>query len=89
MQNFYLFLWNAAPGPVDEITGRCSVIVWKEPELPIGEIIKYKITLYTKDEEVDIETDSTQTIYVIESRAVLPKGSPIFVQVQIIILIVL
>ena len=73
---------TAAPGPVDGISGHCSVIVWKEPKQPNGVITNYTVVLFTKDDEVPNETNSAQTFYVIEYEALLPKGNPIFVTVR-------
>lgn len=83
-------LANTVPSPVMGVEGHCSVVVWKEPNEPNGEIRNY--TLYFipnngNDLGRMVNTTDNQLFFVIKNKYELPHvmdNESIFVKVCVV-----
>lgn len=87
--------FNTVPSPVTGVEGHCSVIVWKEPNEPNGEISNYTLFFIPNNDgnegmAIDrddmgriITTTNNQLFFVINNTFDLPENESIFVKVRV------
>lgn len=87
--------FNTVPSPVTGVEGHCSVIVWKEPNEPNGEISNYTLFFIPNNDGnegmatdsdgigMSITTPNNQLFFVINNTFNLPESESIFVKVNV------
>ena len=86
--HFILFLFVcvslAAPSSPVDVEDLCSVVVWKEPVMPNGEIVSYDVRFYRQGSSAGITRHiaDTATFYVVQSNDTPSGSGAVYVQVS-------